>query len=144
MLNKTTLGAIIISILYGISAIPAAIIIKDIPQPVLMLLTSSTYFCTVFAFYIHSKHLVTDVKLNSQLIGLIMFLAIICTWLPNYIYYHIINEHNTTLVSAISSIYPMWTLLFSYFFLSSQTKITKEMVIGLAMIIVGVFLVSKH
>ena len=144
MLNKTTLGAIIISILYGISAIPAAIIIKDIPQPVLMLLTSSTYFCTVFAFYIHSKHLVTDVKLNSQLIGLIMFLAIICTWLPNYIYYNIINENNTTIVSAISSIYPMWTLLFSYFFLSSQTKITKEMVFGLIMIILGVILVSRH
>jgi drug/metabolite transporter (DMT)-like permease len=144
MLSKTTIGAIIISLLYGIAAIPAALLAKKAPYPIIMLMTSSVYFFIVFMYYSRTPHKLSNIKLDMDTVSCVLILAILCTWMPNVIYYYIINEKNTTLVSAVSSIYPIWTLIFSYIFLTSHTKITYSLLTGIILIIVGVIMVSKE
>lgn len=144
MLNKTVIGALIISILYGLAAIPASLLAKDKPYPVIMMLTSSIYFLTVFIFYSNSKHTITYTPFDNYDMFYILILAVFCTWLPNIIYYYIINEKNTTLVSAISAISPLWTLVFSYIFLTNSTKITLRLLTGISLIIIGIYYVSTN
>lgn len=144
MLNKTVIGALLISVLYGLAAIPASLLAKDKPYPVIMMMTSSLYFLTVFIFYSNTKHTITYTPFDNYDLFYIFILAVFCTWLPNIIYYYIINERNTTTVSAISSIAPIWTLIFSYIFLTNKTKITLRLLSGLVFIVTGIYFIGTN
>lgn len=143
MRNKTIIGAIVISMLYGIAAIPAAMLVTKLPQPIVMVITSSIYFTLACLYCCNTQHNLNEITIDKNIIIPALVLGVLCTWLPNVIYYNILNDKNTTLVSAISSIYPIWTLVFSYIFLSN-TKITPSLIIGLILIIMGVIKISKH
>lgn len=143
MRNKTIIGAIVISMLYGIAAIPAAMLVTKLPQPIVMVITSSIYFTLACLYCCNTQSNLNEITIDKNIIIPALVLGVLCTWLPNVIYYNILNDKNTTLVSAISSIYPIWTLVFSYIFLSN-TKITPSLIIGLILIIMGVIKISKH
>lgn len=143
MRNKAIIGAIVISVLYGIAGIPASMLVSKLPQPVVMVITSSIYFVLACLYCCNTQHNLNEITIDKNVIIPALILGVLCTWLPNVIYYNILNDKNTTLISSISSIYPIWTLVFSYFFLSN-TKINSSLIIGVILIIMGVIKISKH
>jgi drug/metabolite transporter (DMT)-like permease len=67
-------------------------------------------------------------------------IAIILSFIPNIIYYNLINDHDSYVVTALVNSAPVFTVGLSYLLL--KENITKYGMLGVVLIIVGVFCLS--
>jgi drug/metabolite transporter (DMT)-like permease len=139
-----TFSAIIISILYGLSVISGAILTEKIPGPIVMLGTAFINISLVFTYYFLSSHSISNINFTPYIIKWFFINAVLCVFLPNFLFYNIINKNNTVLVSILCSTYPIWTLILSYIFLKKQNSNIMNIGMGVIITIIGVSVVIAN
>jgi len=110
----------------------------------IMILFSFTYvFCLLLTIPYYGKGLIKDmVKFDNSDVLIILFQGIFVLFFGNIIYYYVLKDNNTSLITALESCAPFFTLILSYFLLNEKINISG--VIGIVFIVVGVFFISYN
>jgi drug/metabolite transporter (DMT)-like permease len=108
----------------------------------MMVLGSFIYFVCSFVYFLKQRNIVVnDIKqMNIMTITLLVFSAIIAGFFANYLYFSVIQKHDSYLVSALVFSSPFFTLVFSYLLL--QEHVSTLAVIGVISIVFGVILLA--
>lgn len=80
-------------------------------------------------------------KLNFKDVTLIFISAIICGSLAAFIFMHLLKDNNSFTVNAITSAYPIFTVLFAWILI--KEKITIRSIFGAILIVIGAILITK-
>lgn len=141
---EVVLLSLLISFLWGISPIIHKFIFNNKPiSPITMMVSgSAVYFaCSFIYFTMNHKVVLNDLKhMDSTTIMLVVFSAVIAGFFANYLYFNVIKNHASYLVSALVFSSPFFTLLFSYFLLKEDISLTS--LIGVMLIVLGVILLA--
>jgi drug/metabolite transporter (DMT)-like permease len=87
------------------------------------------------------KVVLNDLKhMDTTTMLLVVFSAVIAGFFANYLYFNVIKNHASHLVSALVFSSPFFTLLFSYFLLKEDISLTS--LIGVMFIVFGVILLA--
>lgn len=115
---------------------------RPISPETLMVFGSMVYFsCVLVYFYFNHEPIITDLKRASAWTLSIMFVsAMFAGFVANLLYFRVIKNHSSYVVSALIFSSPFFTLLLSYIFLNE--KMTFQSVAGVVMIVVGIVLVA--
>jgi drug/metabolite transporter (DMT)-like permease len=106
---------------------------------------SGVIYAVVMIFFIATQIdvLKKDIpKIDMRDLGLIAFASIIDAFLANLLYYNVLRDHESYIVSALIFSSPVFTLLLAYLFLNE--KITLMGALGVFFIILGVICVSTN
>jgi drug/metabolite transporter (DMT)-like permease len=78
---------------------------------------------------------------KPYLIGLIFVYAAALLFVGEYLYYKVLHDHKTYLITAILATYPIITLAISYWFFEEKIELTH--IIGSLLIVGGIILVTR-
>lgn len=136
--------ALFVAFLWGLSPIIHKHILINVDPKVIMVVSAIFYTASVAIFSAYYwKFLSKEAqKLDLKTIILIAFTSIITAFLANLIYFYILKEHDSYIVSALIYSSPIFTLVLAYYLL--KEKITFYGCIGVLFIVVGVVLISMN
>ena len=95
--------------------------------------------------FVYTYYYWDQIKVDAQNISMrdtlaIGAIAIVLSFIPNIIYYNLINDHDSYIVSALVNSAPIFTVAVSYLLL--KENITKYGMLGVVLIIIGVCCLS--
>jgi len=136
--------ALFVSLLWGFSPIIHKIMINKYSPASIMLLTATVNFiCVLFYFFIHYKKVNSDYASSTNHdILLLGFTTCFTIFLANIIYYTILKNHESYIVSALVYSSPMFTLLLAYFLL--KENVNYYGFFGVCSIVFGVMLIAMN
>jgi drug/metabolite transporter (DMT)-like permease len=109
-----------------------------------LLLVGSFFFgigSIVFAF-VCNQHVVRDLsRMDAQTLFLIAFVNLVCGFLGNMIFYHLLSHHHSNLVTAITATSPLFSFLIAYLYLSEPVSFLSFF--GIFCIVGGTLLILK-
>jgi drug/metabolite transporter (DMT)-like permease len=131
-----------VSLLWGISPIAHKTMIGKMDTKMVFILNSVFYTLCIIGYTIYYwDHFKTQVpKLSSRDIYLLGGISILMSFIPNILYFYLLKDHDSYIVSALVNSAPLFTVLVSYFLL--KDPITKYGIIGVLLIIGGIFCLS--
>ena len=131
-----------ISLLWGISPIAHKTMIGKMDTKMVFILNSVFYTLCIIGYTIYYwDHFKTQIpKLSSKDIYLLGGISILMSFIPNILYFYLLKDHDSYIVSALVNSAPVFTVLVSYFLL--KDPITKYGIIGVLLIIGGIFCLS--
>lgn len=89
------------------------------------------------------KEVTSDInKLTPRDILLIVGISVFAIFMANMIYYYILKNHESSLISALIYSSPIFTLILAYLFL--EEKIDKYGISGIIAVIIGIILISQN
>lgn len=115
---------------------------RPISPETLMVFGSVVYFsCVVVYFYFNHEPIIADLKQASALTLSIMFVsAMFAGFVANLLYFRVIKQNASYVVSALIFSSPFFTLLLSYLFL--KEKMNFQSVAGVILIVVGIIMLA--
>jgi len=134
--------SLIVSLFWGISPVFYKMIMTKVDTKLTFIINNLFFTLGVVVYSIyHWGQIKSDVKSISLRDTLaIGAIAIILSFIPNVIYYHLMNEHDSYIVSALVNSAPVFTVGLSYILL--KENITKYGMLGVVLIIIGVCFLS--
>lgn len=134
--------SLIVSLFWGISPVFYKMIMSKVDTKLTFIINNLFFTLGVFVYtYYYWDQIKTDVQnisiRDTLTIGAI---AIMLSFIPNVIYYNLINDHDSYVVSALVNSAPIFTVGLSYLLL--KENITKYGILGVVLIIVGVCCLS--
>jgi drug/metabolite transporter (DMT)-like permease len=132
----------IVSLFWGISPILYKMMMSKVDTKLTFIINNIFFTLGVIGYTIYYwDQIKTDVqKVSLQDTLSIGAIALILSFIPNIIYYNLINDHDSYIVSALVNSAPIFTVGISYFFL--RENISKYGILGVIMIIGGVMCLS--
>jgi len=136
--------SMIISLLWGLQPIICKILLNNIDVKFFFVVFNLALFIAI-SFYIafnwnELKYSYSH-STNKQLF-LIAIIAIISSFIPNLIYYNLLNYHSSHMVAALTSCGPIFTILISFLFL--KTNIDYIDISSVLLIVSGIFILSYN
>lgn len=134
--------SLIVSLFWGISPVFYKMIMSKVDTKITFILNNIFFTIGVIGYtWYYWDQIKTDIKnisiRDTLAIGTI---AILLSFIPNVIYYNLINDHDSYVVSALVNSAPIFTVGLSYLLL--KENITKYGMLGVVLIIVGVCCLS--
>ena len=131
-----------IALCWAISPLLQKVVLKSIPMPTLLMLTTAFYSFGVFLFIYFNRHEVgaSIPKIDMKLIGIAFIIGIICGLIPNIVFMKLLKNNRSHIVTALTYSSPLFTTLFAYMFLHEQ--ITLKSVIGVCSIVFGIIMIG--
>lgn len=136
--------ALFISFLWGLAPVIHKLVLKNI-NPITVFILSGVIYSITMAFFITTQidTLKKDIpKIEMRDLGLIAFASIIDAFLANFLYYNVLKDNESYIVSALIFSSPAFTLLLGYLFL--KENITLMGVLGVFFIVLGVICISTN
>jgi drug/metabolite transporter (DMT)-like permease len=138
--------ALVTSFLWGIQPVLHKYSLQKFDGSTIMLLTSFIYFIAIFITFFMIKNqsiIIKDIKkMNSKDLTLITCTGIFTAFLTNVIYFYILKDHESSIISALIYSSPVFTLIVSYLFLNE--KLESIGIIGILLILAGVICISLN
>lgn len=130
--------------LWGISPLITKHLLCKYERYTIMVLCSVIYLsCLLLGMPYYNKSFLKDLtKLSTNDILLLLFEGIFVLFLANVIYYYVLKDNNSSIVVAIESCGPFFTLLFACFLLNE--KITVNGIVGIVLIVLGIICISYN
>lgn len=136
--------SLLISFLWGAAPVIHKFLMstRPISPETLMVFGSLVYFsCVVVYFYFNHKPIIADLRMASATTLTIMFVsAMFAGFVANLLYFRVIKQHASYVVSALIFSSPFFTLLLSYIFLKEPMSV--KSITGVILIVVGVILLA--
>jgi drug/metabolite transporter (DMT)-like permease len=134
--------SLIVSLFWGISPVLYKMIMNKVDTKLTFIINNIFFTLAVIIYTIYYwdqiKSEAKNISIRDTLaIGAI---AIVMSFIPNVIYYNLINDHDSYIVSALVNSAPIFTVGVSYLLL--KENITKYGILGTILIIVGVICLS--
>jgi drug/metabolite transporter (DMT)-like permease len=140
-MDTTVLLSLVITILWGITPVVIRSMTKTISQHTVMFISAIVYFVATMIFvYTYEYNVVSiDISKHMDILFILVITSFVGFFLTNYMYlYAVKHTDNVNYVVITTSLYPVITLLLSYYFLDE--KLTWQGLLGLAFIIIGILL----
>jgi drug/metabolite transporter (DMT)-like permease len=136
--------ALAISFLWGVQPVIHKHLLKKFTPITLMLVSSIVYFALlIVTSVIKNKEVTTDFeKMTAKDLGILVALSVFTAFLANIMYYYILKDHESSIISALIYSSPVFTLVIAYLFLKERLDIYGFS--GVLAIIVGVILISQN
>jgi drug/metabolite transporter (DMT)-like permease len=136
--------ALAISFLWGVQPVIHKHLLKKFTPITLMLVSSIVYFALlIVTSVIKNKEVIADFeKMTAKDLGILVALSIFTAFLANIMYYYILKDHESSIISALIYSSPVFTLAIAYLFLKERLDIYGFS--GIMAIIVGVILISQN
>jgi len=136
--------ALCIAFLWGMQPVFYKFLLKKLTPFTLMLFTSTLYFflmiCTSLFRY---KDIHTEIAtLNTFDYFIIIGSTFTTFYLANIIYYSILTNHESSIISAVICSSPVFTFLFAYLFLKERIDVYG--ILGIFFIVLGVIFISQN
>ncbi len=135
--------AFIIAIISGITPIIYKIILNDLSYHTVLIFSGLTVFiASLFYSIFYYKEISLDIKTYPHKLLFIVLYAFIGSFIVKVLYYYTIKHtDNVAKITTIMALYPLITLILSYYILYDD--ISTYNIIGILLIIIGlVFLVK--
>jgi drug/metabolite transporter (DMT)-like permease len=81
-------------------------------------------------------------KINQLDVFMVLFQGVCVLFFGNIIYYYVLKDNNTSLVTALESCAPFFTLVLAYFLLNEKVNLIG--LLGIAFIVLGVIFISYN
>ena len=136
--------ALAISFLWGVQPVIHKHLLKKFTPITLMLVSSIVYFALlIVTSVIKNKEVATDFeKMTAKDLGILVALSVFTAFLANIMYYYILKDHESSIISALIYSSPVFTLVIAYLFLKERLDIYGFS--GVLAIIIGVVLISQN
>ncbi len=132
----------IVSLFWGMSPVFYKMVMNKVDNKVTFIINNIFFTLGVIGYTLYYwdqiKSEIQNISMRDTLtIGV---LSILLSFVPNIIYYNLINNHDSYIVSALVNSAPIFTVGLSYWLL--QENVTKYGMLGVILIIVGVYCLS--
>jgi len=138
--------ALVISFLWGMQPVIYKYLLHKFNGSTIMLLSSFIYFVAVFITFFIIKNqdiIIKDIKkMNGKDLTVIICTSIFTAFLTNVIYFYILKDNESSIISALIYSSPVFTLIVSYLFLSE--KLEAIGIIGILLGVAGVICISLN
>ena len=117
------IGGILLTIIWGIvPVLQKKVLTQEISSVSLMFITGIVYsfFLILYGMY-HKDTIIQDLKKINGNLKMVSFIFIL-NFIGLIIYYALLSNHPSSSVSIITSIWPIFTILFAYYLLNEKTK----------------------
>jgi hypothetical protein len=143
-MDNYILLALVISLLWGISPVIHKHLLNKYNWITIMLSSSLVYFILVIIIsLLKRKEIIADLmKISVRDAFVLISLPLFTVFIAQIIYYYILKEHESSIISALISSSPVFTLIISYLFLKERLDIYG--ISGIFAIITGVVLISRN
>ena len=137
------ISAFIVAIIWGITPIIYKSILNDLSYHTILIFSALTFFiASIFYTFIYYKEISLDIKLYPHKLIYITLYAFIGLFISNILYHYAIKHtNNIAIIITITSIYPLITLILSYYILYED--ISAHNIIGILLIIIGIVFLIK-
>jgi uncharacterized membrane protein len=134
--------ALIVAFLWGIEPIIHKHLLKRNHAITIMFVSSITYIILLTCYaYTHRHHIYSDLNSITALdLVLLGATASIISLIAHLLYYHVLQKHDSSIVSALVCSSPIFTLLIAYLLLEERINLTG--ILGIFSITFGVILIS--
>ena len=138
------LFALLISFLWGIQPVIHKHLLGKYNAVTIMLLSTLIYFILIIALSISKpREVSSDLnKMSVKDFMIIIFTSIITVFIANIIYYYVLKDHESSIISALIYSSPVFTLIIAYLFL--KERLNKYSILGIIAIVFGVILISNN
>jgi drug/metabolite transporter (DMT)-like permease len=134
--------SLLIALFWGISPIAHKKLLNNMDTKFILISTGLFYslFFIIYSMYnwTHFKYECTQV--NNKTIIYLAVVAFMLSFIPNIIYFFLLKQHDSSIVSALVNSAPVFTVLVSFLILGE--KIHKYELIGIFFIIIGIIAIS--
>jgi len=136
--------AIFISFLWGIQPIVHKHLLNKYNFITIMLISTIVNFSLILAVSItRNKEILADMnKLTFRDLFILVLVSSFTIFLANMMYYYILKNHESSIISAFVYSSPVFTLIIAYIFLKERLDIYG--ISGIFLMILGVILVSNN
>lgn len=134
--------AFFIAIIWGIVPFFTKYVLHKIHYKSLILIESILVFSISMFFCCCNKKEIMDDFVNIDALSVFAILLVgLSVFSANILYYSIIKDHETYLISAITSTSPLIVLFISYYFLHEKMNFLK--ILGVFFIVSGIFCITR-
>ena len=136
--------ALVISFLWGIPPVAHKYLLTKYNWTTIMLLSGSV-FLTLVAILSLSKRreIIADLtKISLKDAFILVSLPLFTVFIAQIIYYYILKDHESSIISALIYSSPVFTLIFAYLF--SKERLDIYGLSGIFAIVMGVVLISQN
>lgn len=135
--------AFIIAIIWGITPVIYKIILNDLSYHTVLIFSALTFFiASIFYTFIYYKEISSDIKIYPHKLLYIALYAFIGLFIANILYYYTIKHNdNIAIITTITALYPLITLILSYYILYEDISVHN--IIGILLIIIGIVFLIK-
>ncbi len=141
---NTNILAFSVAILWGITPIIYKVFLQDVSYNLVICISGIVFFIvSLFYSFMNYDQISKEIYIHQNKIIYIVVIAFLALFLANILYYNAIkNSENVVITTTITALYPLITLILSYFIL--YESITINNVIGIVLILIGlIFLFIK-
>lgn len=135
---------IIIALLWGVRPILQKQIVHNISPETIMIITGILYFLLISIYFIIYKNKVTNeiYQLDQQQIKTLIFISFI-SFISSLLYYYALSKESASKVVTITSIWPIFALVFATLILNE--KFNPKLLLAIIIIILVVnFIETKN
>jgi len=136
--------ALISGFMWGMAPVIHKVLLVKYQPITIMLLNSFTYAISMMLIvFFNYKMFMKDVnKIKYEDILIIILSSIGILVIGNLIYYYVLREHDSSLVSALIYSSPVFTLILAYIFL--KERLSMYGYLGIFSILLGIIFISKN
>ena len=144
MFQQYILIALFISLCWGIVPVAHKSILTHISPITIMLLSVFIYaFLIIIYAALNTKVIYKDMyNISKTDIIVILFSSGIAAFFGNVLYFNILKNHDSSIISALIYSCPMFTLIIAYLFL--KERINTIGIVGILCIVLGVICISMN
>jgi drug/metabolite transporter (DMT)-like permease len=135
--------ALVIALLWGSQPVLHKQLVNKYDPATIMLFSSVIYTILVMALCFRNSCKVGEDlgKLTRKDLLILVGLPVFTIFFANIIYYHVLKNHKTSVISAIIYSAPAFTLVIAYLFY--KEKLSTSALLGIGAILAGLFLLAK-
>jgi uncharacterized membrane protein len=136
--------ALISGFMWGMAPVIHKVLLVKYQPITIMLLNSFTYAISMMLIvFFNYKMFMKDMnKIKYEDILIIILSSIGILVIGNLIYYYVLREHDSSLVSALIYSSPVFTLILAYIFL--KERLSMYGYLGIFSILLGIIFISKN
>ena len=134
--------ALVVAFLWGIHPILSKTLLNKFDVASVMVFNNIAYFLAILVFSFYNRHLILKDARRVDMYDatIITTIAIAASFTANLIYYYVLKDHESSLISALVYSSPIFTLIVAYLFLKEQ--LTVMGVAGILLIVAGVMCIA--
>ena len=136
--------SILIAFLYGIQPLIHKYLLRKFDVIQIMLITELIYIlCISYVGFINKHLIINDIcNMNAYDVLIIIFVGIVTIFISDMIYYYILKDHDSSIVTAIIYSSIIFTLIISYYFGTEELNCCSYF--GIFMILLGVYFITSY
>jgi uncharacterized membrane protein len=136
--------ALFIALLWGIQPLLQKNLLHDISTHTILVLSNLIFtVCLVIYAYLYRQIILDDFeKLKTEHWKLLIFSAVICSFLSTIIYYDLIKTHKPSIITALTYSAPIFTMLLGEYFLKETATVNAKF--GIVLVVLGLSMMSYY